>query len=625
MQLTKNALPCFLLLLLAAIFTAQAQTAPDTAAHIEQLRSEIRRHDDLYYKKARPEISDSDYDSLKRRLRELETAHPELASADSPTRQVSADARDSFFPRHAHRVPMLSLDNTYEEADLRAFDTRVRRQLVAKRIPVENLSYTIEPKIDGAGISLVYQNGKLTHALTRGDGTEGDDIIANIRRISEVPQQLRDDGNGFPEYIEIRGEIYMNFADFERVNSRRTADRLTPFANPRNLAAGTMKLHNPAEFAGRNLRVFVYGIGALETGPMQKNITTQTDLLERCRAWGLPVIEHYRTAQTADEIMGAIAGLERARPALAYPIDGAVVKVNDFEMRKKLGAHTAAPRWAVAFKYAPKNAETRILAITVQVGRTGLLTPVAELEPVMLAGTKITRASLHNPQQLLRKGIRVGDIAVIEKAGEIIPEIVRVKPAAGTTENTSPLFVFPENCPACGTPLPRTDDTDKTAARCPDAQCPAQVKGRIAYFASKQCVGIAGLGEATVEKLFAAKLINDVADLYELTPEKIAALEGFGEKSARRLVEAINASRTAPAWRVLAGLGIPEIGPARARALANARDSFESLFDSEETQLSQIPGVGKNAAARIKDYHALPENRRLIKRLETHGLWQKTP
>jgi DNA ligase (NAD+) len=613
-----------LLVLFPACFdTPFCFAGENPAVRIEQLRAEIKRHDELYYKKAAPEISDTAYDALKRELRELEAAHPELATADSPTRRVDDDARDAFFRHHPHRAPMLSLDNTYTETDIRAFDQRVRKQLAAHATPAAPpaLRYTVEPKIDGAGISLIYERGKLVRVLTRGDGSGGDDIIANTRAISELPQQLRDDGGGLPEFIEIRGEIYMAFADFERINEQRAAAGQPPFANPRNLAAGTMKLHDSAEVANRALHIFVYGVGVCEPGAdMRAPPATQRDLLERLRAWGLPVIEKYWHADTPGALAAAIAELSALRANLAYPIDGAVVKVDDFASQQILGSHATAPRWAVAYKYTPKSVETRVRTITLQVGRTGALTPVAELDPVAFAGSKISRVTLHNTQELLRKDVRVGDVVVIEKAGDIIPEIARVNTGVRAAGAAAPApFALPENCPECAATLVVENDTaDHALLRCPNHDCPAQVKARIAYFASKACVNIAGLGDSTVGKLVSRGLVRDAAGLYDLTPRQISTLDGFGRKSAARLHAAIATSRRAELWRVLVGLGMPDVAASRAKTLAKNFDSLAALASADEAAIARLPGVGKKAAANIAAWLADPANRALLARIEKH-------
>ncbi|MDF9834117.1 DNA ligase (NAD+) [Ereboglobus sp. PH5-5] len=609
------------LLLFVFLLAPVALIASDDAARIEQLRAEIARHDDLYYKSATPEISDTEYDALKRELRELEAANPALASRQSPTRRVAGDGHDSFFKRRSHIAPMLSLENTYDENAVRAFDRKIRKQLASPPGAVATLQYVVEPKIDGAGINIVYENGKLTQVVTRGDGAEGDNIVANVRAARALPEQLVDDGNGLPSFIEIRGEIYMPLADFNRINAQRAAGGRPLYANARNLAAGSMKLHDPAEVARRGLRVFVYGIGACEPGAgMRKPIASQGELHARFRAWGLPVMEKTWVADSPEKLLAAINELSAMRPQLAYLIDGAVIKVDGFAAQNRLGSGSTAPNWAIAYKYSPRSVETRVRAITLQVGRTGAITPVAELEPVMLAGTKITRASLHNPREMVRKGIGVGDIVVIEKAGEIIPEIVRVKTEARSPENPIAPFSFPKNCPECGTPLVGSGDAgDEIANRCPNTQCAGQVKRRIAHFASKQCVNISGLGEATVGKLVDGGLVRDAAGLYELEASQIAKTIR-SEKTAARLHASIAASRRADLWRVIAGLGIPDAGAATARALAKKYDSLAAFIAADEASLAAISGVNKKSAASVAAWLADPANRALVERLDKHGL-----
>lgn len=613
-------LSALLLFLFAAAHLPSAFAASGDAARIEELRAEIGRHDELYYKKAAPEISDAAYDALKRELRKLEAANPGLA-ADSPARRVDDDARDTFFRHHAHRVPMLSLDNTYSEAGIRAFDQRVRKRLAARATSAGFYQprYTIEPKIDGAGISLIYERGKLVRVLTRGDGAGGDDIIANTRGIAALPQTLRDDGGGLPDFIEIRGEIYMTFADFERINAQRAAAGQPLFANPRNLAAGSMKLHDAAEVARRSLRVFVYGAGACEPAPAA---SSQASLLARFRAWGLPIVEKHWIADSPGALIEAIEELSALREKLPYPIDGAVVKVDDAAAREILGSHATAPRWAVAYKYTPKSVETRVRAITLQVGRTGALTPVAALEPVVFGGSKISRVTLHNTQELLRKDVRAGDLVVIEKAGDIIPVIARVKTDARAGGAAAPApFALPKNCPVCATPLAAENDgADDAPLRCPNRDCAAQVRARIVHFASKPCVNIAGLGDSTVERLVSRGLVRNAADLYELTPAQIAALDGFGQKSAARLHASIVASRRAELWRVLAGLGIHDVAASRAKTLAKNFGSLSELASAGEVAIAALPGVGKKAAVRIAAWLADSENRELIARLEKNGV-----
>lgn len=603
----------------AAAVTAAAAASATAAsasgrARSDWLRDEIRRHDDLYYNKAAPEISDADYDALKRELRELEARHPEWAAPDSPTQRAGVDARDPFFAPGRHRAPMLSLDNTYDEADLRAFDTRLRARLGAD---ADRLAYVVEPKIDGVGVSLVYENGRLARVLTRGDGAEGDDITANARSIATLPDRLA--GAAWPAFVEIRGEIHVAFADFERINAAREAAGLEPFANPRALAAGSAKLHDPREAAERRLRLVVYGVGHCGE-PLRdeqgNRVATQAALHGRLRAWGLPVLEKYWPASDPDAAWRAVGELKKMRARLAYPIDGAVVKTDAFALQHKAGATARAPRWAIAYKFAPERAMTRVLAITAQVGRTGAITPVAELAPVRLAGTTVRRASLRNAGEIARLGIRVGDTVVIEKAGEIIPVAREVVLARRPADSAA--YVFPENCPECGAALARADGD--AARRCPDDACPARVRGRLEHFASRDCLAIPGLGPKVVARLVGAGLARDVADLYRLRAGDLTALEGMGTRSSANLLAAIERSKRAATWRFINGLGLPGVGAKNAKALAERFRSLDALARATGPELQATPGIGTETARNLREFFNKEENLRLLEKLKACGI-----
>ncbi|OAM87519.1 hypothetical protein AW736_22770 [Termitidicoccus mucosus] len=598
--------PAALLLVFATVFARAHENMTDTRpsvaaasagdrARLDWLRGEIRRHDDLYYNKAAPELSDADYDALKRELRELEAQHPEWAATDSPTQRAGVDARDPFFAPGRHRAPMLSLDNTYDEADLRAFDTRLRAQLGAD---ASGLAYVVEPKIDGVGVSLVYENGRLARVLTRGDGAEGDDITANVRSIASLPDRLA--GAAWPAFIEIRGEIYIAFADFERINAAREAAGLELFANPRNLAAGSAKLHDPREAAERRLRLVVYGVGHCEEPLRDENgnrVATQAALHGRLRAWGLPVLESYWPSADLDAAWSAIGELKKMRARLAYPIDGAVVKTDAFALQQKAGATARAPRWAIAYKFAPERAMTRVLAITAQVGRTGVVTPVAELEPVRLAGTTVRRASLHN-------------------AGEIIPVVREVVVAKCPVDSAD--YVFPKNCPECGAALARADGG--VAWRCPNDACPAQVRGRLEHFASRECLAISGLGPKVIARLVDAGLARDVADLYKLRAGDLVKLEGIGARSAENLLAAVERSKHAETWRFINGLGLPGVGAKNAKALAKRFRSLDTLARATESEFQATSGVGPETAKNLCEFINKEENRRLLEKLKACGI-----
>ncbi|MBE2215842.1 MAG: NAD-dependent DNA ligase LigA [Opitutaceae bacterium] len=583
---------------------------------VAHLRAEIARHDDLYYRAGRSEIADADYDALKRELADLEVAHPELAGADSPTVRVGDD-RTEGFQLYRHRQPMQSLDNTYSEAELRSFDQKLRKVLgLADASALEMpLAYVVEPKIDGIAVSLTYEKGKFLRAVTRGNGVEGDDVTANVRTIRHLPLVLA--GRDHPDVLEIRGEIYMTLEVFRRLNAQREEAGLETFANPRNLAAGTVKLLDPAEVAKRLLDIVLYGLGYC-SGEVAPSQSAYHALL---KAWKVPTVERLWTAAGIDAAWAAIQELDTARKGFAYATDGAVVKLDDFARQREAGATSKAPRWAIAYKYAPERAETRLRAITIQVGRTGVLTPVAELEPVPLAGTTVSRATLHNEDEITRKDIRVGDFVLVEKAGEIIPAVLGVNTARRPADSEP--FHFPENCPECSTPVIKLPG--EVAWRCPNLACPAQVRRRIAHFASKQCMDIEGLGEAVVDQLVSKRLVQTIADLYRLRQENLVTLEKFAEKSAQNLIAAIATSRTGELWRLVHGLGIPGVGASSAKDLARHFRGMNALVAASEDDLLAIEGVGEKTARAIRAFFNEPANRILVDELRDLGVEPTAP
>jgi DNA ligase (NAD+) len=590
-------------------------TSDEAAQRLGALRTEIAHHDALYFQKAVPEISDFAYDQLKHELAALEQAFPSLAGESSPAAAIGDD-RSGLFPTYHHRERMLSLDKTYAEEDVRAFHARL-----AKRLARTDLVYVVEPKVDGLAVSVTYEKGKLVRAVTRGNGIEGDDITANAFAIHGLPRALRAAGASrlIPDSIELRGEIYVPFAEFERVNAEREAAGEALFANPRNLAAGTIRQTDPAEVARRGLEVVFYGFAACE--PASAAPGTQHELHGRLKAWGLPVFEKYWTARGAGEMWAAVQAVGRERAGFDFPTDGAVVKLDDVSLQRELGATDTAPRWAVAYKFAPDRVETQLLAITVQVGRTGLLTPVAELAPVTLAGTTVARATLHNAEEIARNDFRVGDYVYVEKAGEIIPAIVGVNVTRRKT--ASPSYVFPAACPACGAAVVQTDG--EVARRCPNAACPAQVRRRVEHFASKACVDIAGLGPALIDVLVEKGRIKTIADIYRLRREDLVSDGPKHAKSADRLLEAIEASKRAEPWRFINGLGIPRVGAAAAKVLARRFGSVKALAAAQAGDLvaggeSVIPGLGAATALSVRDYLADPQTRVLFADLLASGV-----
>jgi len=592
-------------------------------ARIATLRAEVARHDELYHRQATPQIGDQDYDRLKRELADLELEFPDAAragSADSPTKRVGDDRASGFQP-YVHRQPMQSLDNTYSEAELREFHARL-----VKLLGRDDLAYVVEPKIDGLAVSVTYENGRLARAVTRGNGIEGDDVTANALTIASLPRELRRGKSApVPAMIEIRGEVYMSLAEFQRINQVREDEGLEPYANPRNLAAGTLKLLDPSEVAGRRLEIVLYGLGAFE--PPGAAGDTQGGYLGHVRAWGLPTVGKFWTAAGIDEAWAAIRELDGLRRNLPYATDGAVVKLDSLRLQREAGSTSKAPRWAMAYKFEAERAETRLNAISIQVGRTGILTPVAELEPVVLAGTTVSRATLHNADEIARKDIRVGDTVTLEKAGEVIPAVIGVN-AARRGPACVP-YRFPETCPSCGTRAIRRDG--EVAVRCPNFDCPAQVRRRVSHFASKACVDIDGLGVAMVDTLVEKGWIRSLTDLYRLRRDDLLTLGKSVEKSTDNLLAAIEGSKKAELWRFVHGLGIPHVGASSAKDLAARFGSLEALAAARredfigEGKASLVAGFGETMAEAIVDHFNQPRNRALIGELANAGVEPAAP
>jgi DNA ligase (NAD+) len=589
----------------AAAFAAKpAATEIASAPPAEQiaaLRREIAHHDTLYHRDAEPEITDFEYDQLKERLATLERENPTAATAVPPVAPIGDD-RSSRFSTYRHGERMLSLDKTYAEADVRAFANRVARQLQR-----DDLVFVIEPKFDGFAVSAVYENGDLVRVVTRGNGVEGDDITANARQIRGLPRRLGAPRDGtaaapFPRFIELRGEVYVSFAEFRRLNAEREAGGETPFANPRNLAAGTIRQLDPATVAERNLEVVFYGIGACE--PESARPPSQQALHVQVRAWGLPGVADVWIAHGAGEITPAIAALRVARPAFPFPTDGAVVKLDPVAGQRELGASEAAPRWAVAYKFAPERTATRLVAITLQVGRTGVITPVAELAPVELGGSLVARATLHNRAEIARRDLRIGDWVYVEKAGEIIPAIVGVDATRRPTDARP--FEFPRACPACAASL--VFSSTEIAVRCPNEDCPGQLSRRVEHFVSKPALDIRGLGPTTIEALVEQGSVTTVVDLYRLNRDALIRA-GMGSRSvADEVVAQIDASKRAELGRFIYGLGIPHVGLTGARQLARKCGSLPA-FASVAAAKDQTSDPASRAAA---TYFADAAHRQLV-------------
>ncbi len=578
--------------------------ASTATSRVRDLRREISHHDKLYYDKAAPEITDREYDALLRELRDLEDAHPDLRASDSPTQRVAGRPLEGFTPVR-HRAPMQSLENTYslEEAD--AFMARVE-----KLLPNIKLRWTIEPKVDGVALSLTYRDGLLERAATRGDGTTGDDVTQNVRTIRSIPLKL--DGP-VPVLLEIRGEIYLPKKKFAALNAGREKDGEAPFANPRNAAAGSLKLLDAAMVARRGLDAVFYGLGAVEGRGAPE---TQTELLRWLKKLGLPVVPKFWEADDTRGVRDAIAQLEKLRHDFAFETDGAVLKLDAFKRREQVGSTSKAPRWAMAYKYEAERACTRLNDITVQVGRTGTLTPVAELEPVPIAGSRVARATLHNEEEIARKDIRIGDWVFVEKAGEVIPAVVGVDLKARTGREKK--FHMPAKCPSCGSQVSR--DPDLTAVRCLNPDCPAQIRRRLEHFAARGAMDIEGLGEAMVDQLVTAGLVKALPDIYALQAEEVSALERMGEKSTTNLLAGIAGSKKQPLWRLLFGLGILHVGAAAARKLAGKFHTLEKLAAAPTAELESTEDVGAVMAQSIHDFFHAPHNQKLVESLHRHGL-----
>ncbi len=576
----------------------------DTEERMERLRTEIRRHDERYYRSADPEISDHEYDRLKRELADLEARHPELVPADTPTRRVGDDRLEAF-ETYRHRMPMQSLDNTYSQEELKDFHRRLVRLFGE-----EMLTFVVEPKIDGVAVSLTFEKGELTRAVTRGNGVEGDDVTQNVRTIRDLPVRLR--GEAFPDIVEIRGEVFISNAEFQRINDQREDEGLPLYANPRNLAAGTVKLLDPKEVARRRLRIVLHGLGHCEP-PFFRRLS---DFHETLKRWSLPGLERFRLVEGIDAVWEAIGELDELRHTFAYATDGAVVKLDSIVRQEEAGSTSKAPRWAIAYKFSAEQAETRVKSIVVQVGRTGALTPVANLEPVQLAGTTVSRATLHNQDEIARKDVREGDAVVVEKAGEIIPAVVEV--VMEKRPSGSKPFQFPEACPACGSAVIRLPE--EAAVRCPNLSCPEQVRRRLRHFASRQCMDIEGMGEAVVDQLVERGLVESIPDLYALAVDDLVGLEKFARKSAGNLVRAIAASKERELWRLIHGLGIQHIGVTASKDLASAFGDLDRIASASEEDLLAVEGIGGITARSIRAYFSEKRNRDLIEALRAHGV-----
>lgn len=594
------------------------------AARIEELRRLIRHHEERYYVDDSPEIADSQFDALVQQLRALETAHPDLVTPDSPTQRVGGRVAAGF-ASVTHAEPMLSLDNAYSADELRAFDDRVRRGLEGTLTEGDAPGYVAELKIDGLSIALTYVNGSLHRAATRGDGTTGEDVTFNVRTIRAIPLALR---APHPDQLEVRGEVYFPRSAFNTLNEQRAAAEEPLFANPRNAAAGTLRNLDPALVATRGLRAFTYQVVA-EDAPR-----SHAETLDTLRRWGLPVESHWRRCPTIDDVWAFCQDWAEARRRLNFETDGVVVKVDDLDRRRQLGTTSKFPRWAIAFKYPAEQQVTRLRKIAVNVGRTGAVTPFAELEPVAVAGSTISMATLHNEDDIARKDIREGDWVLVEKAGDVIPRVVG--PVLDRRPSDAVPWTMPTRCPRCDSHLVRAEG--EAVWRCENTSCPARLQRGLEHFASRGAMNIEGLGEALIAQVIRDCHVRDYADLYALSVETLAGLTSasvradgttierrVGEKNAQKVINQIDASRQADLWRLLFGLGIRHIGERAAQVLARAFGSVEALAGATPEQLQATPEIGPVLAASLREWFDEPRNTALLARLRAAGLRMEVP
>jgi DNA ligase (NAD+) len=581
------------------------------AERVARLREEIRAHDHRYYVLDEPSIPDADYDALIAELRALEAAHPELVTPDSPTQRVGGAPADGF-AEVRHATPMLSLDNAFSADDALAFDRRARERLGGDAGPVAHLAYFCEPKIDGLALSMLYEDGVLTGAATRGDGATGEDVTANARTIRSLPLRLQ--GEGWPRRLEVRGEVFMGRRGFARLNAAQAAAGQKTFANPRNAAAGSLRQLDPKVTAGRPLELFVYAVGHAEGAALPDSHSATIALLGR---WGLRTCPDAERVEDAAGLLAYYARIGAARAKLPYEIDGVVYKVDSFAAQRELGSVSRAPRWAIAHKFPAEERSTVLRDVEFQVGRTGALTPVARLEPVPVGGVTVSNVTLHNMDEVERKDVRIGDTVVVRRAGDVIPEIVRV-----LTDKRPPRarkVKLPASCPACGARVERNEE--QAVARCvAGLRCPAQRKEALRHFASRRALDVEGLGEKLVDQLVDAGLVGTPADLFRLTAAELAGLERMGEKSAANLVAAIARSRSTTLGRFLFALGIRDVGEVTAEALARHFGALDAIAAADQAALEAVPDVGPVVAARVVEFFADRVNRKVVDAIRAAGV-----
>jgi len=578
-------------------------TKKEAERRIRDLIELIGYHDAKYYIEDNPEISDFEYDQLISELKSLEAEYPDLVSPDSPTQRVSGKPVKEF-PIVQHKVPMLSLDNSYSPDDLIEFDKRVRKWLGD-----EPVKYVVEPKIDGLGIALLYEGGVLVRGGTRGDGMTGEDVTSNLRTIRSIPLRLKD--RSMLANSEVRGEVYMPIASFKRLNEERSKAGEPPFANPRNAAAGTIRQLDPSVVASRKLDAFFYTLSFTD-----KDFKAHWDCLEEMRRSGLRVNKDIERLDSIEKVIARCTEMEKRREQLDFEIDGMVIKVDSMEQQKRLGETAKNPRWAIAYKFAAKQRTTKIRDILLQVGRTGAITPVADLEPVAIGGITVTRATLHNEDEVRRKDIRVGDTVLIERAGDVIPEVVRV--IVEKRDGSEREFVMPKTCPVCGSKIVREED--EAVARCIGSSCSAQLKQKIKHFVSRDAMDIEGFGESLISQIVDAGLVKSMSDIYSISRDDLMALERIGDRSAEKLLSEISASKGRGFERLLYGIGIRHVGGTIADSLATKFRTMDALMAATKEELLRVEGIGEIIAESVTDFFSEPSNRKLIEKLEEGGV-----
>lgn len=580
-------------------------------AQVQKLRELINRHNRLYYVESAPEVSDREFDSLLKQLEQLERDYPELDSPDSPTHKVGGEPITGF-ETVEHRLPMLSIDNVFSEEGVRDFDKRVR-----KALDHDEIEYAIEYKIDGVALALIYENGVLTQALTRGDGQRGDDITHNARTIRGVP--LRLDSSAPPALVEIRGEAYIANSDFVQLNKHQERHGLETFKNPRNTTSGALKQLDPKHCAERKVRFFAHGVGASPGLELANHI----EFLAQLRKWGVPATPLVQSHLGINAALSGCQSMMEELHSLDFEVDGLVIKVNDFRTREELGNTSKSPRWLIAYKWERYEATTQVLHIEINVGKTGVLTPLAHLQPVEIAGTTVSRSSLHNRDELLRLGIRIGDHVVVEKAGKIIPHVVRVEEHLRTGNEQE--FRFPETCPECGSPV--VQDEGGVYVRCINPDCPAQLRESLRFYASRQAMDIEGMGIKVIEQLLDAGLIGGIADIYRLQERQadMLQLERLGQKSVENLLAGIETSKTRPLWRLLTGLNIRHVGTSNARILERTFGTLDKIAEQSAEALANVNEIGPVIAKSIHDYFQSEAGKRIIEDLRSHGVNFGTP